>query len=215
MYEKYIKRFLDIVISLVLIVLLLPVYIVISILVACFMGRPILFSQERIGKGETPFMLYKFRTMNNKVDKNGMLLSEKERVTRFGACLRSSSCDELPELLSIFKGEMSFVGPRPLPSYYMPYYLEEERKRHWVRGGLIPPDGLSGKPVTTWEEQFQYEIYYSQHVSFWLDVKIITMTFVIILKRITEHYGSDFRPHLSEYRKNRESGNVQVEDTKL
>lgn len=201
MYRKYVKRILDIVLSAGAIIILLPVYLIIGIFVMIFMGRPVLFKQERIGKDEKSFMLYKFRTMTDERDREGNLLSEDKRVTKFGAFLRSSSLDELPELFSIFKGDMSFVGPRPLPSYYLPYYLPKERVRHAVRGGLIPPDGLSGKPIVTWEEQFRYEVAYAKHVSFLLDIKIIFATFAIVFKRMKENYGADFRPHLSEYRK--------------
>lgn len=205
MYRNYIKRILDIVLSAGTIAVLLPVYLIISILVIIFMGFPVLFKQERIGKNEKPFMLYKFRTMTNAMDFQGKLLSEEKRVTKFGAFLRSSSLDELPELFSILKGDMSFVGPRPLPSYYMPYYFPKEKVRHMVRGGLIPPDGLSGKPVVTWEEQFCYEVDYAKHVSFLLDIKIVYATFTIVVKRIKENYGAEFRPHLNDYRKEAET----------
>ena len=116
------------------------------------MGRPVLFSQERIGKDEKPFKLYKYRSMTNEKDDNGVLLSEEKRLTKFGIALRSSSLDELPELFSILKGDMSIVGPRPLPTYYGPYFLEQERIRHTVRGGLIPPDGLCGETTPTSEK---------------------------------------------------------------
>ena len=168
MYRKYIKRMLDIVLSLTVIILLSPLILIIAIMVKIKLGSPILFKQERIGKNEKIFNLYKFRSMTDEKDKNGQLLSEKERITKFGALLRSSSLDELPELFCILKGDMSFVGPRPMPTYYGPYFLEEERKRHLITGGLIPPDSLSGKTYTTYEEQFKYEVYYSENISFWL-----------------------------------------------
>lgn len=200
MYKNYIKRILDIVISFIGIVVLIPFYILISLVVLLKMGRPVLFSQERIGKGEKTFRLYKFRSMTNAKDKNGNLLEEEKRLTKTGIFLRSSSLDELPELFSILKGDMSFVGPRPLPTYYGPYFRNEERKRHMVRGGLIPPDSLSHKAFTTWEEQFKYEIYYAEHVSLFLDIKVIVTTFEILLKRLRSNYGSEFRPHLNAYR---------------
>ena len=133
--------------------ILLPVYLLLAAYVAILMGFPVLFSQDRIGKNEKTFKLYKFRSMTNKRDANGNLLSEAERLTKAGIFLRNSSLDELPELWSIFIGKMSIVGPRPMPTYYAPYFKPEERKRHTVRGGLIPPDSLSGKTVTTYEEQ--------------------------------------------------------------
>lgn len=202
MYRKYIKRFLDIILSLTAIILLLPLILIISLMVRIKMGTPILFKQERIGKNEEIFNLYKFRSMTDKRDKNGNLLPEKDRMTKFGALLRSSSLDELPELLCILKGDMSFVGPRPMPIYYGPYFLAEERKRHLVTGGLIPPDSLSGKTYTTYEEQFKYEVYYAENVSFWLDVKVIFSTFKILFNRVETGYGTELdRPHLNIYRK--------------
>ena len=202
MYRKYIKRMLDIVLSLTVIILLSPLILIIAIMVKIKLGSPILFKQERIGKNEKIFNLYKFRSMTDEKDKNGQLLSEKERITKFGALLRSSSLDELPELFCILKGDMSFVGPRPMPTYYGPYFLEEERKRHLITGGLIPPDSLSGKTYTTYEEQFKYEVYYSENISFWLDIKVIFSTFKILFNRVETGYGTELdRPHLNIYRK--------------
>ena len=150
MYAKYIKRLLDIVLSLIAIIVLSPVYLIVAIVVRIQMGSPVLFSQDRIGKDEKVFKLYKFRSMTNETDENGKLLPEEKRLTKFGLTLRSTSLDELPELFSILKGDMSIVGPRPLPTYYGPYYYPEERKRHRVRGGLIPPDGLSKQTTPEW-----------------------------------------------------------------
>lgn len=200
MYRLFIKRLLDIIFSGLAIVVLSPVYLVIAIIVRIQMGRPVLFVQERIGKDEKVFELKKFRSMTNEMDSNGNLLDEQLRLTKFGIILRSSSLDELPELFSIFKGDMSIVGPRPLPTYYAPYYLPEERKRHQVRGGLIPPDGLSKETTPKWEVQFKYDNYYVDNVSFLLDCKIIFTTFLILFKRVENNYGAEDRPHLNEYR---------------
>lgn len=200
MYKKFGKRLLDIILSAILIITLLPVYIIIAVCVRISMGSPILFSQDRIGKDEKIFKLYKFRSMTNATDKNGKLLSEKERLTKFGIALRSSSLDELPELFMILKGDMSFVGPRPQPAFYLPYYKEEERKSHKVRGGLIPPDSLCRKVQCDWETQFEYEVYYAENYSFFLDLKIIFYTFDILIKRVKNNYGADDRPMLNVYR---------------
>lgn len=200
MYQKYIKRLLDIILSALAIIVLSPVYLVLSICVRIGMGTPILFGQRRIGKNEKAFTLYKFRSMTNATDENGNLLPEKDRLTKFGVKLRSSSLDELPELFSIFKGDMSFVGPRPLPTYYGPYFLEQERIRHNVRGGLIPPDSISGETTSDWETQFEYETFYAENVSFILDIKIIVWTFLILFRRVKTNYGADDRPHLNKYR---------------
>lgn len=201
MYKYFFKRLIDIVLSLIAMVVLLPVFLVIAIYVAFTMGVPILFGQERIGKGEKTFKLYKFRSMTSKKDENGNLLPESERLTKAGILLRNSSLDELPELWAIFIGKMSFVGPRPMPTYYGPYFLPEERRRHTVRGGLIPPDSLSGKAVTTYEEQFKYECDYADNVSLWLDIKVILTTFKILFLRVEEDYGTCERPHLNIIRK--------------
>ena len=200
MYAKYIKRLLDIVLSLIAIIVLSPVYLIVAIVVRIQMGSPVLFSQDRIGKDERVFKLYKFRSMTNEKDENGKLLPEEKRLTKFGLTLRSTSLDELPELFSILKGDMSIVGPRPLPTYYGPYYLPEERKRHQVRGGLIPPDGLSKQTTPEWETQFKYDNYYVDNVSFLLDCKVILVTFLILFKRVETQYGTKDRPHLNEYR---------------
>lgn len=200
MYAKYIKRLLDIVLSLIAIIVLSPVYLIVAIVVRIQMGSPVLFSQDRIGKDEKVFKLYKFRSMTNEKDENGKLLPEEKRLTKFGLTLRSTSLDELPELFSILKGDMSIVGPRPLPTYYGPYYYPEERKRHQVRGGLIPPDGLSKQTTPEWEVQFKYDNYYVDNVSFLLDCKVILVTFLILFKRVETQYGTKDRPHLNEYR---------------
>lgn len=197
---KGVKRFLDIVLSLIAFVVLSPIYLIIAILVRIQMGSPVLFSQDRIGKGEKIFKLYKFRSMTNDKDEYGNLLDESLRLTKFGIALRSSSLDELPELFSILKGDMSFVGPRPLPAYYGPYFHDEERRRHTVRGGLIPPDGLCGETTPSWEIQFKYDCYYAENISLILDLKIIFATFGILFKRICNNYGAEDRPHLNEYR---------------
>lgn len=201
MYRKFFKRLLDIIISGIALIILSPLFLLLAIYVLFFMGYPVLFGQERIGKGEKLFRLYKFRSMTNKKDKYGNLLSEKERLTKAGVFLRNSSLDELPELWAIFVGKMSIVGPRPMPAYYGPYFLEHERIRHTVRGGLIPPDSLSGKAVTTYEEQFKYECEYAEDVSLWLDIKVILATFKILFLRVEEDYGTCERPHLNVYRK--------------
>ena len=136
MYKLFIKRLLDIILSGIAIIVLSPIYLIIAIIVRIQMGSPVLFSQDRIGKDETIFKLYKFRSMTNEKDEKGELLPEKQRLTKFGIALRSTSLDELPELWMIFKGDMSIIGPRPQPKFYLPYYKENERIAHKVRGGL-------------------------------------------------------------------------------
>lgn len=202
MYKKFVKRFLDIILSIIAILILSPLYAILSLCVLIGMGSPILFSQERIGKDEKIFRLYKFRSMTNAKDKNGNLLPEKDRLTKFGIALRSTSLDELPELFMILKGDMSFVGPRPQPKFYGPYYKDEERKIHKIRGGLIPPDSIGLEVQCSWEKQFEYEAYYAEHLSLFLDIKVVFCTFVILLKRLKYNYGADDRPMLNVYRAN-------------
>ena len=201
LYKPFFKRFWDIVLSFFAILILSPIFLVLSILVLIFMGHPILFGQERIGKKEKIFKLYKFRSMTNAKDENGKLLDESKRLTKFGLFLRSSSLDELPELFAILFGKMSFVGPRPQPRYYGPYYTEEERIAHKVRGGLLPPDSLLKTQQCSWEEQLRIEKEYAEKVSVFLDIKIVFCTFIILIQRVKHNYGADDRPKLSEYRK--------------
>lgn len=211
MYKLFFKRFFDIVFSSLAIIVLSPIYLIIAIIVKIQMGSPILFSQDRIGKDEKIFKLYKFRSMTNDKDSNGELLPEKDRLTKFGIALRSSSLDELPEIFMILKGDMSIIGPRPQPKFYLPYYKEEERVSHKVRGGLLPPDSLCGECQCDWETQFKYEVYYAENVSFLLDMKVIIYTFIILYKRIKNNYGADERPMLHQYRADKVFNSKEIE----
>lgn len=182
-------------------IILSPIFLIVAIYVACTMGLPVLFTQARTGLNGKTFKMYKFRSMSNKKDKEGNLLPENERLTNSGIALRSSSLDELPEIWSIFTGKMSIIGPRPLPTYYEPYYYKEEWERHIVRGGLLPPDSLSRNTTPSWETQLDYDRYYAENLSFGLDCKVLWVTFKILFMRTKENYGICERPHLSAYRK--------------
>jgi undecaprenyl phosphate N,N'-diacetylbacillosamine 1-phosphate transferase len=201
MYAKCIKRILDFLLSILAVIVLSPVYILLAILVRTRLGKPVLFTQERIGKGEKPFKLYKFRSMTDQRDEQGNLLPDEIRLTGFGKKLRSTSLDELPELFNIIKGDMSIIGPRPMPTAYLPYYREDERVIHTVRGGLIPPDVLTLHSVFDWDEQFQNEIRYAKNVTFLTDVKIVIAVFLILIKRNENQYGGQVRKPLTEVRK--------------
>ena len=203
MYEKYIKRILDFVLALSALVVLSPVLLIIAILVKCNLGSPVIFRQERVGKNERVFTMYKFRTMSDKKDANGKLLPDEQRHTKFGDILRSTSLDELPELFNILKGDLAIVGPRPLLVSYLPYYTEEEHIRHTVRGGLTQPEVIHGLVTPTWEEQFRYEIEYVKNVSFLTDMRIILATIAIIFKRVETDYGGTVRRPLNEEREKR------------
>lgn len=182
-YYRYIKRLLGIACSLLALILLSPILLVVAILIRIKLGSPVLFAQERIGKDEKPFVMYKFRSMSNAKDAKGELLPDTQRIGKFGKFLRSSSLDELPALINILKGDMSVVGPRPLPTLYKPYFYENERKRHSIRGGLSGLAQVSGRNALSWEQKFAFDNEYVDNVSFRLDVKIVLKTVGKVLKR--------------------------------
>lgn len=175
-YEKVLKRPFDAILSFIALLVLSPIVIIISILVRIKLGAPILFTQNRPGKNEKVFKLYKFRTMTDKRDSNGNLLPDAERLTSFGSLLRKTSLDELPELFNILRGDMSIVGPRPLLVRYLPYYTEEERARHTVRPGLTGLAQINGRNMVKWEHRLAFDIQYVNRITFWGDVKIILKT---------------------------------------
>ena len=183
MYKRVIKRMLDIILSLFGILLLSPVYLVLFFLVRSRLGTPVLFTQERPGQGGKIFRLYKFRTMTDERDSDGELLPDEVRLTRFGRLLRSTSLDELPEFFNILKGDMSFIGPRPLLVRYLPYYTEEEGHRHDVRPGLTGLAQVNGRNALGWEERFAYDLAYVRQLNLGMDLKIVMMTVGKVLKR--------------------------------
>ena len=182
-YSKYIKRLLDILISLTFIVLFSWLYLILVILVRIKLGSPVLFCQERPGYNEKIFKLYKFRTMTDKRDEKGHLLPDSERLTKFGSMLRSTSLDELPEMFNILKGDMSLIGPRPLLVEYLPYYTEEERLRHSVRPGLTGLAQVSGRNYLAWDKRLAKDVEYVNHISFITDVRIIIKTIMVVFKK--------------------------------
>ncbi len=183
MYGKFVKRFLDIFISLTAIVLLSPLLLLLWILVRSKLGKPALFTQQRPGKNEKIFKLYKFRSMTDERDDKGELLPDEVRLTSFGKLLRASSLDELPELFNILKGDMSLIGPRPLLVRYLPYYTSQERHRHDVRPGLTGLAQVNGRNALGWEERFAFDLEYVNRLTLGMDLKIIGMTVGKVLKR--------------------------------
>lgn len=183
MYAKYIKRILDIIISFVSIIILLPVFLILAILIRVKLGSPIIFKQKRPGKNEKIFTLYKFRTMTNEKDENGNLLPDEKRLTKFGKFLRSTSLDELPELVNILKGEMSLVGPRPLLVEYLELYNENQKHRHDVRPGLTGLSQINGRNNLSWEKRFETDVEYVNSISFKNDLYIILKTITKVLRR--------------------------------
>ena len=183
MYQKYIKRVLDFVFAFLIVLLIWPLLLIVFFMVKIKLGSPVLFSQQRPGKNEKVFTLYKFRSMTDDKDENGNLLPDDERLTKFGRMLRSTSLDELPELINILKGDMSFVGPRPLLVQYLPYYTEEEHRRHDVRPGLTGLAQINGRNLVDWDEKLQKDVEYVNTISFLTDLKIVAKTFLVVFKR--------------------------------
>ena len=183
MYEKYLKRAFDFVISLTAFIILLPLIAATSFLIRINLGSPIIFKQKRPGLNENLFTLYKFRTMNDKKDENGVLLPDSIRLTRFGKILRSTSIDELPSLINIIKGDMSLVGPRPLLVQYLPFYKANEKKRHSVRPGLTGLSQIKGRNNLDWNERLMTDVFYTESISFLSDIKIIVKTVMKVIKR--------------------------------
>ena len=183
MYKKYIKRLLDILLSFIALVILSPVIIVVAILVRIKLGKPVLFKQERPGKDAKIFRMYKFRTMTDAKDENGELLPDAVRLTRFGKILRSTSLDELPELINILKGDMSIIGPRPLLIEYLPLYNEEQTHRHDVRPGLTGLAQINGRNLVDWESRFKLDVEYVNNLTFKMDLKIILNTIKTVIKK--------------------------------
>jgi sugar transferase EpsL len=198
------KRLFDLVFALLALIILSPVIFVTAILVRVLIGTPILFAQKRPGYRGVPFHIYKFRTMTDRVGARGEALPDAERLTRFGKILRALSLDELPELVNILRGEMSFVGPRPLLMEYLPRYSPEQARRHDVVPGLTGWAQVNGRNTISWEDKFKYDVWYVDHWSFWLDIKIILITVLKVIKRegisqeghATAEYfmGNNFKP---------------------
>lgn len=182
-YQTYIKRLLDVICALFAIVLFSPVMLVVAVLVKIKMGSPVIFTQERPGRNEKIFLLYKFRSMSDAKDAKGNLLSDEERLGKFGKALRTTSLDELPELFNILKGDMSIVGPRPLLVKYLSLYNKRQRKRHDVRPGLTGYAQVHGRNLCSWQERLERDVWYVEHISFWEDLKIILSTIKIVMER--------------------------------
>jgi lipopolysaccharide/colanic/teichoic acid biosynthesis glycosyltransferase len=192
------KRSFDVLASGVALLVLLPVLAIIAILVRWHLGAPVLFSQQRPGLGGRLFRMWKFRTMSNGVDADGRLLPDAQRLTKFGARLRSTSLDELPELWNVLCGDMSLVGPRPLLPSYLARYSPEEGRRHEVRPGLTGWAQVNGRNLTDWDARLRLDVWYVDHRSFWLDLRIIARTVKIVLRR--EGISSAGEATMSEFR---------------
>lgn len=189
MYRKFIKRFLDFILSLLALIILSSILLAIYILVRIKLGKPAIFKQKRPGKDEKIFTLYKFRTMTDEKDEKGNLLPDEKRLTKFGNILRKTSLDELPELVNILKGDMSIIGPRPLAVVYLPYYNKQEKHRHDVRPGLTGLAQVNGRNTLIWEDRFKYDLEYVNNITFLNDCKIILKT----IKKVFKEEGIEVR----------------------
>ena len=214
MYKKCIKRLLDILLSLTGIVVLSPLYVILWILIRCKLGKPAIFAQDRPGKNEKVFRLYKFRSMTDERDADGNLLPDEKRLTHFGKILRTTSLDELPELFNILKGDMSLIGPRPLLVSYLPYYSDREKLRHTVRPGLTGLAQVSGRNFIDWDHRLQKDIEYVENLSFGMDIKVIFLTIKTVLGHSDEvaEDTNAVEGNFAEIRKRRlqETGSLEV-----
>ncbi len=182
-YRRWFKRLFDLVLASVLLILLTPVYAIVAVLVRTKLGSPVLFQQPRPGKDGVAFKLIKFRTMTDARAETGELLPDSVRLTAFGRLLRSTSLDELPEIWNVFKGEMSFVGPRPLLMQYLPLYSPEQARRHDVRPGITGWAQINGRNTISWEQKFAHDVWYVENLSLWLDLKIMVLTVLKTVRR--------------------------------
>jgi undecaprenyl phosphate N,N'-diacetylbacillosamine 1-phosphate transferase len=183
LYKRHFKRVIDFSLSILAIIILSPIFLITALLVKLKLGSPIIFKQKRPGKDEKIFTMYKFRTMTDRCDENGELLPDHVRLTKFGKFLRSTSLDELPELLNIIKGDMSIVGPRPLLVQYLPLYNNHQKRRHEVRPGLTGLAQCSGRNALSWEKKFDLDVQYVENIGLREDLMIICQTFIKVVKR--------------------------------
>ena len=205
MYQKWLKRLIDIVVSAAGIIVLSPVLLILWILVRVKLGKPAIFTQERPGKDEKIFRLYKFRSMTGERDEKGELLPDEVRLTAFGEKLRGTSLDELPELFNILKGDMSLIGPRPLLVGYLPYYTKREQLRHSVRPGLTGLAQVSGRNFIAWDDRLAKDVEYVENLSLLLDLKILLRTVMVVFKKENVAVETDsVEGYLWDERKRRE-----------
>ncbi len=182
-YREFLKPLFDKIMAIILLLFFLPVLILVALFIFLSMGRPIFFTQTRPGKDERLFDIYKFRTMSDDTDKNGEFLPDAQRLNGVGKFIRSTSLDELPQLFNVLKGDMSFVGPRPLLAEYLSLYNTKQKNRHKVKPGITGWAQVNGRNAISWKEKFELDVWYVKNQSFWLDMKILWLTFLKVLKR--------------------------------
>jgi lipopolysaccharide/colanic/teichoic acid biosynthesis glycosyltransferase len=209
MLQLVAKRLIDITAAAILLVVCMPLMIATALAVRIALGSPVLFPQQRVGKDDRLFTLYKFRSMPDRRDSSGAPLADEHRLTSFGRMLRATSLDELPELWNILKGDMSLVGPRPLLPDYLPYYSAPERQRHRMRPGLTGLAQVKGRNATGWDERLAYDVWYVNHWSLWLDLKIALATFEVVLsRRGIQAEGSATMPRFDDYARARRQPDI-------
>ena len=208
-YCKVIKRALDIICSLLALIVFCWLYVIVALLIRVKLGAPVLYAAQRVGKNGRIFTLYKFRSMSNARDRNGDLLPDTQRLTRFGSVIRACSIDELPEAFNILRGDMSVIGPRPLPPSYLDYYTEKELHRHDVRPGLSGWAQVNGRNAISWDRKFAYDLEYIDHISFARDVKILFLTIKKVLAREGIGQGEEHPGSLYDVREKRTERNQQ------
>jgi lipopolysaccharide/colanic/teichoic acid biosynthesis glycosyltransferase len=206
-----VKRVFDFIVSTAGLVLLSPFLLTLSLLVVLKLGRPLFFTQTRPGKGGRPFRMIKFRTMTNETNEMGDLLPNEDRMTRFGSFLRSSSLDELPELFNVVKGDMSLVGPRPLLMEYLPWFTEEQSRRHEVKPGITGWSQVNGRNAIGWEKKLALDIWYVENYTLWLDIKILFMTFVKVYRKDGINHSEELSmPRFDEFMKQKSNKNHNI-----
>lgn len=180
--KNLVKRIIDIIVSLASLIIFFPLFLGISVANIFILGRPIFFTQKRIGLHEKPFLLYKFRTMLDEKDEDGQQLPDEKRLSTYGKTLRQYSLDELPGIINVLKGDMSLVGPRPLFPEYLDFYTSEQKRRHHVKPGITGLAQINGRNAISWEEKFRFDILYVDNFSIWMDIKILFKTFLKVIK---------------------------------
>lgn len=193
MYKSYIKTFLDFMLALIGLIILLPLFMIISVLIIFKLNTPVFFKQSRPGLNGETFEIYKFRTMSNECDENGAPLSDEERLTKFGSFLRSTSLDELPGLWNVLNGTMSLIGPRPLLIEYLPLYSDRQARRHEVKPGITGWAQVNGRNAIEWKEKFELDVWYVENLTFFLDIKILYLT----LKKVIRRDGISHNNHVT------------------
>lgn len=197
------KRLFDFIVSLIALIVLSPIILITALLIRSKIGSPVVFKQQRPGRGESPFHVFKFRSMTDERDSKGELLPDNVRLTPFGKVIRKLSLDELPQLFNVLKGDMSFVGPRPLLMEYLSLYDERQKKRHDVRPGITGWAQVNGRNAISWEQKFEYDVWYVENRSFWLDIKILFITVMKVFK--SEGISQDGQATMTKFKGSSES----------